>query len=157
MLVYFLRHAEAEDVSPLGDAGRALTDRGLKRSRQVGRALAGLDVTPDLILTSPLQRALQTAEGVLESLQTRLEVADDLGGNLDLETLREMLEVHGPVASVLLVGHEPDFSQTIGDLIGGGRVEMKKGAVACVEMLAPARGAGALRWLLTGKQMELMQ
>ncbi|MEN6641440.1 MAG: phosphohistidine phosphatase SixA [Armatimonadia bacterium] len=156
MLIYFLRHAEAEDTSPQGDAGRRLTDKGVQRSREVGRALAAMDVAVDLVLCSPLQRALETADAVLESLEARLEVEDDLGGNLDLEALRDMLEAHGPAGNVLLVGHEPDLSRTISLLIGGGRIEMKKGAVACVETLAPVAGAGVLRWLLTGRQMELM-
>lgn len=156
MLIYFLRHAEAEDTSPQGDAGRRLTDKGLQRSRQVGRALMAMDVIVDMVLCSPLQRALETADAVLESVDARLEVEDDLAGNLDPDTLGDMLEAHGPAGNVLLVGHEPDLSRTISLLIGGGRIEMKKGAVACVETLAPVAGAGVLRWLLTGKQMGLM-
>lgn len=157
MLIYFLRHAEAEDTSPQGDAGRRLTDKGMQRSRQVGQALVAMDVIVDMVLCSPLQRALETADAVLESVDARLEVEDDLAGNLDPDTLGYMLEAHGPAGNVLIVGHEPDLSRTITLLIGGGRIEMKKGAVACVETLAPVAGAGVLRWLLTGKQMGLMR
>lgn len=156
MVLYFMRHAEAEESSPEGDAGRKLTPKGLQRAQEAGRALQALDVTVDLILTSPLARALETADAVLASLEAEVALAEDLAGRLNLQSLKEMLAAH-EAASLLLVGHEPDMSHTVGDLIGGGRVEMKKGAVACVETLAVAPGGGILRWLMSGKQLSMLQ
>jgi phosphohistidine phosphatase len=153
MILYFMRHAEAEETSPEGDAGRKLTPKGLQRAQDAGRALAALEVTVDLVLTSPLARALETADAVLEALEAEVALADDLAGKLNVATLKGMVEER-VAARVMLVGHEPDMSRTIEELIGGGRVEMKKGAVACVEMVGIAPGSGVLRWLLTGKQLE---
>jgi len=156
MILYFLRHAEAEDSGPSGDYDRQLTERGRQRSREAGAALTALGVHLDAILTSPLVRAQQTAEIIGEALGVAVRVGRVLGGNFDLHGLAEIVE-HSPGAhDLMVVGHEPDFSYVVGQLIGGANVEMKKGAVACVETQGLARGSGTLKWLLTGRQMALM-
>jgi len=156
MLLYFLRHAEAEDSGPSGDYSRRLTENGRQRSREAGAALAALGVHLDLILTSPLVRAEQTATLVGEAL--RVDVAPErlLGGNFDLPSLAEIVAQHETTRDLLLVGHEPDFSYVVGQLIGVASVEMKKGALACVQTQGVARGSGTLKWLLTGRHMALM-
>ena len=156
MLLYFMRHGEAEDtVAGQSDADRRLTERGLQRSRQAGAALRRMEVTLDLILTSPLRRAVQTAESVGEELQVPVTVADALAGP-SLDDVRQMWEEHGRPGSLLLVGHEPDFSHLVGELLDGAEVEMKQGAIACLDCRAIIRGAGLLRWLVTGKHLSLM-
>ena len=156
MLLYFLRHAEAEDSGPSGDASRRLTENGRQRSREAGEALAALGVRVDLILTSPLVRAQQTAEIVAEVLGVDVRPERILGGNFDLHGLVEMIERHKASRELMFVGHEPDFSYVVGQLSGGAKVELKKGAVACVEVQGVARGSGTLKWLLIGRQMALM-
>lgn len=156
MILLFLRHTEAEDSSPAGDCGRRLTEKGTRRARQAGKALAALGLAPGLILTSPLTRALQTAELVAESLGTAVAVETRLAGGLDLDDLAEIVAENADCTMLMLVGHEPDFSYVVGRLIGSAAVEMKKGAVACVDVQGVGRGSGLLRWLLTGRQMELM-
>jgi phosphohistidine phosphatase SixA len=156
MLLYFMRHGEAEDAAAgQADAERRLTERGLQRSRQAGTALQKMAVTLDLILTSPLQRAAQTAEAVGQALGVSVTPAEALAGP-SLDEVRLMWEEHGRPAGLMLVGHEPDFSHLVGELLGGADVEMKKGAIACLDCPAIAPGGGTLRWLVTGKHLSLM-
>ncbi|MCE5237884.1 phosphohistidine phosphatase SixA [bacterium] len=157
MLLYFMRHAEAENTPPgRTDADRRLTDRGLGRSREAGVALQALGVEVGLVLTSPLVRAVQTAELVAETLGAPVEQTSVLAGRLTTASLRDLLEEQGHPGTVMLVGHEPDFSTIIGELIGGAEVEMKKGAVACLDCQAVVRGGATLLWLNSGKQLTLM-
>jgi phosphohistidine phosphatase len=156
MLLYFLRHAEAEDSGPSGDFSRRLTEHGRQRSREAGEALAALGIHLDLILASPLVRAQQTAEAVAEVLGVEARPERILGGNFDLHGLAEIVAHNHTARDLLVVGHEPDFSYVTGQLAGGANVEMKKGAIACVETQGIARGSGTLEWLLTGRQMSLM-
>ena len=157
MILYFLRHSEAEDSGPSGDFSRRLTDNGLQRSREAGEALGALKLGIDLILTSPLVRAEQTAAIVGQVLGVEVRPEKILGGNFDLHGLAEIVAHNRTARDLLLVGHEPDFSYVVGQLTGGANVEMKKGAVACVETQGLARGSGTLKWLLTGRQMALLQ
>lgn len=124
-MIWFLRHAEAVEGSP--DSARELTEKGRRQSDIAGRALASLDVSFDLCLTSPKIRADQTARiacghlGVEPVTENALE-----GGPFDAQELAAGLD------SVLLVGHEPDFSAAVRDLTGG-HVQMKKGGLAVVD------------------------
>jgi len=157
MLLYFMRHAEAEDTPPgRTDADRRLTARGLSRSREAGVALRALGVEVGLILTSPLVRAVQTAELVAEALGAPVEQTSVLAGRLTTASLRDLLEEQGHAETLMLVGHEPDLSTVIGELIGGAEVEMKKGAVACLDCQAAVRGGATLLWLVNGRQLALM-
>jgi len=151
MLIYFLRHGEA--VTTGDDWSRTLTTEGANRIRAEAAVLKALDVRPDAIFTSPLPRAVQTAEIVAEilspdrSVQTREELAP--GASLgDLQHVLSGLEGDG---SVLVVGHEPDLSSIVAALIASGsaRIELKKGGLALVESDVPVGpGSGKLRWLV---------
>lgn len=156
MILYFMRHAEAEDAGPgQSDADRRLTDKGLARTREAAAALQSMGTTLDLILTSPLVRAVQTAAIVGRTLRVRVVPVEALAGP-SVDDLRTMFEEHGRPANLMVVGHEPDFSHLVGELIGDGQVEMKKGAIACLDATAIVRGGGTLCWLVTGKQLALM-
>lgn len=154
MQLYLLRHGIAEDQPPDpadGDAGRRLTDEGRRKTRQAARGLARLIDRPQVILSSPKVRARQTAEYAAAALGAPVEVEDVLaGGDLDavLERLRQRRE-----ASILLVGHEPMFSELIVRLCaGGGRnfIELKKAGLAAMDVPASGevRGRATLRILL---------
>jgi phosphohistidine phosphatase len=156
LILYFLRHAEAEDRGPSGDASRPLTQLGLQRARQVGVAFSSLQLPIDAILTSPLLRAVQTAERVADVLGVPLSQETALGGQLVLEDVRRICKEQETLSALMLVGHEPDFSSIVGQLIGDARLEMKKGAIACVEANGIGRRTGVLRWLMTGRQMSLI-
>lgn len=157
MLLYFMRHGDAEAGRPgQADAERKLTSEGLQRTQQEAAGLVALGVTLDLVLTSPAVRAAQTAEIVARTLFAELQPEKLLAGRVTVDTLQEISERHDIGSSLMLVGHEPDFSTVIGELIGGASVEMKKGAVACLTVQGLARGGAVLHWLLTGKQLAMI-
>ena len=124
-MIWFLRHGDAEDGDD--DFERPLTEKGERQSRAAGEALAALGADIETCISSPRVRALETARIACESLEVEPEVADELsGGEFDPEGLVAGRGV------VLLVGHEPDFSQAVCGLTGA-RVEMKKGGLAAVD------------------------
>jgi phosphohistidine phosphatase len=153
MRLYFLRHGKAESRSawPRDDADRPLTPGGEEAMRREAKALRASDLALDLIVTSPLARARRTAEIVADELGLSGRVVEDdrLAPGFDVRHLEQVLAAHGPAEAVMVVGHEPDFSETIAELIGGGDVVMRKGGLARVDVSAPAAGGGELVWLLT--------
>jgi phosphohistidine phosphatase len=152
MRVYFLRHGKADRSRWDGDDdARPLTPEGEQAMRREAKAIRAMDLALDLIVTSPLARAHKTAEIVADELglSGRLVEDDRLAPGFDVRHLEQTLAAHGPAEAVMVVGHEPDFSATIAELIGGGDVVMKKGGLARVDVTAPAAGGGQLVWLLT--------
>jgi len=152
--VYFLRHGIAGDREDWrgDDSQRPLTPEGVKKMEREAKSIAKLDLALDAVLTSPLVRAAQTAEIVARELKLRdvLSEDDDLGPQFNVGRLRNVLEQHRAAEAIMLVGHEPSFSQTIGAVIGGAKVQLKKGALACVDM-DPQSMRGELVWLLPPK------
>jgi phosphohistidine phosphatase len=125
-MIYLLRHSEAEDGTG-DDAARRLTEKGERQAREAGRALAELGVTIDTCLASPKVRAYETARIACEALGIAVEVTEALrGGRFDA------LELAAGRGEMLLVGHEPDFSNEVGRLTGA-NVVMKKGGIAVVD------------------------
>lgn len=125
-MIWFLRHGDAEDGDG-DDFARRLTPKGERQARAAGAALAALGAEIDACLTSPRVRAAETAKLACEPLGLEPEVEKDLSGG----QIYPAALVAGR-GSVLLVGHEPDFSQAVHHLTGA-RVEMKKGGLACVQ------------------------
>jgi phosphohistidine phosphatase len=125
-VLWFLRHGEAEEGSG-DDAARRLTEKGRKQAAWAGRALEQVGVELDACLSSPKERAVETARIAAEPLGIEVDIAEQLrGGAFD------PLELAAGRGEVLLVGHEPDFSATIAELTGA-RVKLKKGGLAAVE------------------------
>jgi phosphohistidine phosphatase len=152
MKLYFLRHGKAESRSEWheDDAGRPLTPAGEEAMRREAEALRALHLALDLIVTSPLARARRTAEIVAGELGLDGRLVEDarLAPGFDVACLEQLLAAHEPAESVMVVGHEPDFSETVAQLIGGGEIVMKKGGLARVDVTAPVVGGGKLVWLL---------
>jgi phosphohistidine phosphatase len=152
MRLYFLRHGVAEQrgqwTGP--DEARPLTKEGIDRMTKQAERMAKLGLCPDLIVTSPFARAAQTARIVAERLElTQSLMTDDrLASGFDLHAFSRVLKDH-PAPTVMLVGHEPDFSQVIGQLVGGARMVLKKGGLACVEVYGGSLVSGELLWLAT--------
>jgi phosphohistidine phosphatase len=151
--VYFLRHGKAESRSEwCGDDGeRPLTAEGEEALRREAQAMRALDLGLDAIVTSPLARARRTAEIVADGLglRGRLEEDERLAHGFDVRRLEQVLAAHESAGVLMVVGHEPDFSATVAELIGGGDIVMKKGGLARVDVTAPVAGGGELVWLLT--------
>ena len=150
--LYLIRHGIAE---PRGDAWpddttRPLTGDGMSRMRKAARGLVRLGVTFDVVLTSPLVRARQTAEIVASAFDPRppLHAVDSLVPGSSYAAVITDLEKHSRRSRIALVGHEPGIGELAARLTGSRRaIPFKKGAVCRidVETLPPAN-AGALRW-----------
>ena len=149
MQLYFLRHGEADWPGwTKPDDERPLTDFGKKEVRQVAKFLDRLKANPDLIVSSPLPRALQTAEAAAEQLKTKLCQDKALEPGFGISELSDVLKRHASKA-LMLVGHEPDFSSVISALTGG-FIKMSKAGIALVD-LDPETQKGRLLWLFPPK------
>jgi len=156
MEVYILRHGVAEPRTPRGsDAKRALTGPGRAKLRLVLRSARRAKVAPALILTSPLVRAVQTAEIAANVLGYKKQIVRTkaLLPSSSPEAVWQELRGHQKNAdgAVLVAGHEPLLSQTASYLLGSERVmvELKKGALALIEVEPSDSPHGVLKWMLT--------
>jgi phosphohistidine phosphatase len=126
-VIWLLRHGDAEHGDGKPDAERELTEKGERQSVSAGKALKALGVELDVCLTSPKVRAKRTAELACEQLGAQVEEDERLaGGDFD------PLEVAAGRGEVMLVGHEPDFSEAVA-LATGSRVKLKKGGIAAID------------------------
>jgi phosphohistidine phosphatase SixA len=148
MKLYFFRHGKADWPDwDRPDDERPLTKEGKKEVRKVAQLLEQLGVDP-CILTSPLPRASQTAEIAAEVLGVELREEKKLEPGFNATELKKLLRQFSE-ETLMIVGHEPDFSGTIRELTGG-RIKLAKGGVAFVELDASIM-SGELRWLLPPK------
>ncbi|MFN8543837.1 MAG: phosphohistidine phosphatase SixA [Candidatus Binatia bacterium] len=162
MRLYILRHGIAEDAGPRGDDGaRRLTPEGRAKMRRAAVGLKRLGVEPELILTSPLPRAAETAAIVAELLAPRVaprEVPALATGSAAAEVLRA-LRPFAQRRRLMLVGHEPTLSELASLLLTGSTdglaLRLKKGGCLAIalEHLVPRSGA-ALAWVLTPRQLR---
>ena len=148
--LWLLRHGEAVPHDSKPDQERELTARGERQALAAGAALARLGAEFAACYTSPKVRARQTAELTCRSLGIEPVVEESISEGFDRDDAIALLRAHGDDARVLVVGHEPDFSQVVHDLTGG-RVDFKKGAIAVVR---EARGSGELLVLLRPRELE---
>lgn len=156
MQVYLLRHGIAEDGRDgMSDAARGLTSEGRKKLQQVLQA-AKTDVEPSLIVTSPLKRAVQTAEiakRILGYKQDLLESNALVPGSTPEQVWGE-IRTHRNESALLLVGHNPLFTDLARYLLNSPHlgIDFKKGALMRVDIeRLSSHPAGVLRWYLTPK------
>jgi phosphohistidine phosphatase len=152
MRLYLLRHGIAEEGGwNTPDHARRLTPEGAAQMRAEAEALRRMNLKLDLILTSPLVRARQTAEILADVLQMRNRLRDDprLASGCRLGELQGIIADHRQAEQLLLVGHNPDLSILTGQLVGGANVGLQKGGIACIHIDRVEPGAGELEWLLT--------
>lgn len=131
--LWLLRHGEAEPHDANDDAARQLTERGRDQARAAGRALAALGVQIHFAFTSPKVRARETAVLACEALGCDPIEHEPLAAGFHRDDALELLAIAGDDQRVLVVGHEPDFSQVVHDLAGG-RIALKKGGVAAMRI-----------------------
>jgi phosphohistidine phosphatase len=148
--LWLLRHGEAVPHESKPDADRELTPRGERQAVAAGEGLARLGVEFAACYTSPKVRARDTAKLACRALNIEPEEAESLSNGFGREDAGELLMAHDDEARVLVVGHEPSFSQVVHDLTGA-RVDFKKGGVAAVRV---ERGAGELLVLLRPRELE---
>lgn len=157
MQIYLLRHGIAEEGGAgLPDSERALTAEGKKRLREVVGRTASTGVSPDLILSSPYRRAMETARIAAELFRHKHEILSTqalIPPSAPSDVWQE-IRIHKDSASLLLVGHEPLFGMLAAYLLGTPelQVDFKKGAIVAIELSEVGlRPRGILKWMLTPK------
>jgi phosphohistidine phosphatase len=149
MELYFLRHGEADWPDwKKDDDERPLTKRGKKEMREVASFLKRVKARPDLIVTSPLPRASQTAEIAAERLDVKYREDKLLAPGFRRADLERLLKKY-PEERLMIVGHEPDFTETISELTGAS-MKLSKAGIALVELNHSWRD-GRLLWLIPPK------
>jgi phosphohistidine phosphatase len=151
MELYFLRHGQSVPSSDWTEdqEKRPLTEESVSALAHEVWALARMGVRPDVVITSPVERAQQTAEIVASGLglEDRLRTEQCLGKGFGMKQLRRILRKHSRAASIMLVGHNPEFATTIHKLTGG-HVVLGKGGLARVHLAARKSRSAELVWLL---------
>jgi phosphohistidine phosphatase len=148
----------------MNDADRALTPEGTRKMTRVAAGLKRLRVVPDVILSSPLRRAQETA-AVLATVLTpdrTVEIYPPLAPGHAAADILKGLQVHRRAHAVMLVGHQPDMGELASFLLSGSaalaQLDFKKGGVAAIAVPAlPPQSSGTLRWLLTPKQLRFIR
>jgi phosphohistidine phosphatase len=158
MRLLLVRHAIAEDRAEFAATGqpddlRPLTDRGRKRMREVARGLARLVPEVDVLATSPLSRAVETAEILARRVRAHgVDMLAELGPEAPPEDLGPWLVARASDDLVACVGHEPHLSSLASWLLAGdaaASLEMKKGGACLLDLSArPGPGRATLLWLL---------
>ena len=160
MDLFILRHGKAgESSTENNDNTRTLTIGGRKEIKDIGRWMRKEKFRFDIIATSPLMRANETA-GIIAKildLKDKLEVWDELAPGGDLDTICYHAAQYGNDASILMVGHEPALSELVSRIISHGgttSVSFSKGGLAKIRNFSFDREpSGDLQWLLTPKHM----
>ena len=155
MLLYLLRHADAETSAPSDDA-RPLSEKGIDQARKVARFCEAHDMHLSLILTSPLRRAHETAKPVAAALRAELVIAPWLASGMHPQSALEELRAYRAQSSVMIVGHEPDFSQLAAHLLGlptNNAIHIRKGSLTLLEIDVFRAGAASLQFSLPCKLM----
>ena len=162
MNLYILRHGIAADRGQEypDDDLRPLTGKGIKRMRREARGMRAIGVAPDLIISSPLVRAFQTAEIVQQGLNRSSEMV--ISNTLVPEAhpsqiIQEIAKCYSTNSSVMVVGHEPHMSSLVSYILTGKvswLITLKKGALCNMDI--SASGRGQILWALTPKQLRTM-
>jgi phosphohistidine phosphatase len=156
------RHGIAEDPSPaVLDADRALTPEGIDKTRLAAAGLRRLGFVPDVILSSPLRRAVETARILAREfeMEDAVELEPRLAGGDPPEEIVRGLRDHRGAGCLLLVGHEPGLGMTASTLLSGSpglvRLRFKKAGAAGIAVGSlPPRSTGELLWFLTPRQLR---
>ncbi|HAP34625.1 MAG TPA: phosphohistidine phosphatase SixA [Bacteroidetes bacterium] len=158
MILFFLRHGEAGMNFP-SDFERELTDGGIGASHSIGGFCKKTGITFTHIISSPLMRAKQTAQVIVQKFPgMTMEESELLTPNADPKNLFNFLRSFTSSSKILLVTHEPFVSNFISTLISGTEtvnIIMRPTTFACVETTgSPARGNGKLLWLVPSELIQ---
>lgn len=152
--LYIQRHGRAEPALGKSDRERALTDVGRAEIEAAARAMVSSGFRCDIIWSSPLVRAFQTAHLMAQALPGVVhDVIDELAPGGDLEEVARALGRHSAHSRVLVVGHMPDVAHATHEFLAdprGAPTALETGSVACVHFDgAIALGQGSLEWSAT--------
>ncbi len=161
MRIYLLRHAIAV---PRGRPGypnddRPLTPAGIKKMKVAAAGLPAVCPRPDVILTSPFRRALQTARIAARALKSekKIKIAPKLSPGARPEDFLEELAKYKDKKNILLVGHEPDLGKFAAAILGArpGFIEFRKGGLWRIDLESfPPGGSGRLVWHFKPKHLR---
>ena len=162
MNLYILRHGIAADRSGEypDDNLRPLTRKGISRMRREVEGMGAIGIAPDLIISSTLVRAIQTAEIALQGLSAPSRMANSealVPWAHPSQILRELAASHASASSVMVVGHEPHLSSLVSYILTGKiswLIDLKKGALCSID-LSPS-GRGQLLWALAPRQLRAL-
>ena len=159
MELCLVRHAAAaERTSDIPDELRYLVPEGRALFRKTARTMLKKGLEPNLILSSPLIRSVQTAEILAEALEYNgpLVVTDELSPGLDMAGLLRILQYFKPVGELVLVGHAPDLGNLAAALLSlPGGLELKKGAAVMMKFNPEKLSSPAVfKWLAVGKKLK---
>src|SRR5262252_8357505 len=165
MLLYLVRHGIAidrEDPKCPAEAERYLTEEGIKKTREVARGAAALAEKPDLFLSSPYVRALQTAElfsSAFKYPKHKIRKTNLLLPGSDIGALFRELAKNKDAECVFCFGHAPHLDEVIAAVLGCKRdaTSLKKAGVACLELRRVAPPSGTLVWLATPKLLKKLR
>ena len=162
--LYLLRHAIAEkrDTEKYPDDDRPLTSEGVKKMKKVAKGITRLGDDFKLIITSPMKRASQTAEILNKVLKENIEmiVSRQLLPGADPQKITRLITKYKELDSLVLVGHEPDFSRFASFLLGLNESAMmlKKAGLCRIDIpFGKTRGKGTLIWLLSPAILSMMK
>jgi phosphohistidine phosphatase len=163
MNLYLLRHASAgtRRVNPLVDAKRPLDKEGKKQCLLLGNALVAMGVQFDLIISSPLKRALQTASlvGTETGYEQTIQLSDAIAPSATFASFQRMIEGYLERDNILIVGHDPNISAFAGRLIAASdasrppAIRMRKGSIAKFNL---DHGRVNLQWLLDPRTVKTL-
>ena len=163
MRVYLLRHAIAAErgSAAYADDDRPLTEEGKDKMGKAAKGMANLISDIDVILTSPLTRAHDTARIAGRALraESKVQVCKELSSGSSVKNLMTYLSKFRSLNAIMLVGHEPDLGFIASHLLGsdGSFVEFKKGSLCCIEVSSlPPRSKGVLIWHLQPKHLRAL-
>ncbi len=149
MILFFLRHGKAGQPRAGDDDARELTDDGIAALEAAAPLWRRLNARPDVVLSSPLPRALQTAELFCAAVGGTPVTDDRLRPGAGWGDMARAMAEHPDARRVMFVGHEPDLSSAAALLTGASSVRMRKGSLAAIEFYGvPEPGTGELAWLI---------
>ena len=162
MIIFFVRHASAGQhmANPKKDEKRPLDSEGIEQCNSVGRALASLNVQPDVVISSPLKRATQTASLIGNEMgyEGKLQLEAAMRPDACFADFRKMLEKYSRYEAIMVVGHNPSITEFLARLIAKSgseaSIDFKKGAVARAETV---RHGAILNWFFTPKIARSVQ
>jgi phosphohistidine phosphatase len=158
MRLYFIRHGHAEDAQgpEFDDFSRRLTPKGIETTRILAKLLQGVGVTPARLFSSPRVRARQTADLLAKELRVVVSVREEVNFGFDVAVVESLIKDQAEDSDNVFVGHEPDLSVTVAQLIGGGEIVMKKGGIARVDLISREPMRGALLWLIAPRILDTL-